>query len=159
LFACVLVLLMAFTSLPSGPEWRRSQTVPLFEPGARWLRAMLPAAIAQQVDFDAGGPISGEAWREKERQLGSLTAPTATDGNDAVELLRSLGGQDGAAMQEQAELLRQLTGEFTGGLTGERPGSDAMAPEAPQHDPANVDGGQPTPAAIDAPASSRPQGQ
>ena len=44
-FACVLVLLMGFTSMPREPQWRSSQTMPVFEPGARWLRSLLPAAL------------------------------------------------------------------------------------------------------------------
>lgn len=72
LLACVLVLLMGFTSLPREPEWRGSQVLPVFEPGARGLRSLLPASVAQQVNFEAGGPISGEALQRQAATLEEL---------------------------------------------------------------------------------------
>ncbi|RPE77284.1 CvpA family protein [Vulcaniibacterium tengchongense] len=89
LLACVLVLLLGFTSLPAGPQWQRAQVVPVFEPGARWLGGLLPEGLARQVDFDAGGPISREAWREQERRLDA--AARLGGAGDAQALLRSLG--------------------------------------------------------------------
>jgi len=40
--ACVLVLLMGYSSLPQEPAWRQSQVVPWLAPGAHWMRAQLP---------------------------------------------------------------------------------------------------------------------
>ena len=50
--ACVLVLLMGFTALPQDADWRRSRTLPVFLPGALWLRGWLPDWAAAQVSFD-----------------------------------------------------------------------------------------------------------
>jgi membrane protein required for colicin V production len=72
LLACVLVLLMGFTSLPREQEWRKSQVLPVFEPGARGLRSLLPVSVAQQVNFEAGGPISEEALRQNAAKLEQL---------------------------------------------------------------------------------------
>jgi len=49
--ACALVLLLALTELPRGPQWQASQVVPVFIPGAQWMRAWLPDWVAEQVDF------------------------------------------------------------------------------------------------------------
>lgn len=49
--ASALVLLLGLTSLPRDPEWQTSQVVPVFVPGAQWLRGWLPEWVAQQVDF------------------------------------------------------------------------------------------------------------
>lgn len=49
--ACSLLLVMALTSMPRDPEWRASQVVPVFVPGAQWLRSWLPPWVAAQVDF------------------------------------------------------------------------------------------------------------
>ena len=51
--ACVLVLLLGFTAMPRDPWWRESRLLPHFQAGAEWLRAWLPAAVAQHVDFRA----------------------------------------------------------------------------------------------------------
>lgn len=40
--ACVLVLLMGYSSLPQEDTWRQSQVVPWLAPGAHWMRAQLP---------------------------------------------------------------------------------------------------------------------
>jgi len=40
--ACVLVLLMGYSSLPQEAAWRQSQVVPWLAPGAQWMRAQLP---------------------------------------------------------------------------------------------------------------------
>lgn len=58
--ASALVLLLGLTSLPREPQWQASQVVPVFVPGALWLRGWLPEWVAQQVDF-GGGPISQDA--------------------------------------------------------------------------------------------------
>lgn len=50
--ASALVLLLGLTSLPREPEWQRSQVLPVFVPGAQWLRGWLPAWVAREVDFN-----------------------------------------------------------------------------------------------------------
>lgn len=145
LFACVLVLLMGFTSMPREPQWRSSQTMPVFEPGARWLRSLLPAAMARQVDFDAGGPISDEALRGQEARLQPL-----------IE-------QGGAAAQDSGDLLRALGGAKDGDVARLVPGAQGKAPDNPHalpepvHDPAAVDTApvRHDPAAVDGPAARR----
>ena len=52
--ASALVLLLGLTSLPRDPAWQASQVVPVFVPGAQWLRAWLPGWVAGQVDFGNG---------------------------------------------------------------------------------------------------------
>jgi len=49
--ACALVLLLALTELPRSPQWQDSPVVPVFVPGAQWMRAWLPGWVAGQVDF------------------------------------------------------------------------------------------------------------
>ena len=56
--ASTLVLLLGLSSLPRDPAWRASRLLPVFMPGAQWLRGWLPEWVAQQVNF--GGPISPE---------------------------------------------------------------------------------------------------
>ena len=50
--ACALVLLMGFTALPQDEDWRRSRTLPVFLPGALWLRAWLPDWAAAHARFE-----------------------------------------------------------------------------------------------------------
>ena len=59
--ACVLVLLMGFTALPQDPQWRRSRTLPVFLPGALWLRGWLPdwAAAHARLDPAQLEPVTG----------------------------------------------------------------------------------------------------
>lgn len=42
LIACLLVVVMGFTSFPQRPGWRDSQLLPLLLPGAQWASAWLP---------------------------------------------------------------------------------------------------------------------
>lgn len=49
--ACVLVLLAGLTAIPRGADWQRAQVVPIFIPGALWLRAWLPDWVAQRVEL------------------------------------------------------------------------------------------------------------
>ncbi|MFD0740520.1 CvpA family protein [Lysobacter koreensis] len=51
---CALVLLLGLTALPRDAEWQRSQVVPVFVPGAQWLRGWLPDWVATQVDLGGG---------------------------------------------------------------------------------------------------------
>ncbi|AWV07951.1 CvpA family protein [Marilutibacter maris] len=172
LFACALVLLMGFTSLPGDTQWRRSQTIPMFEPGARWLRDLLPAAIAGQVSFNGPGPLSGENLRQHSQVLAPMTGGgDMLGGQDPNELLRSLseqmagsgagrpvgpsGGQPMQLPLPEIDGLEDLQGLIPAQL-GRTPKKEAATPGV---DPANVDaasGGQTyDPAAVDGP-SSRP---
>lgn len=56
--ACVLVLLMGFTSLPREPGWRDSTVLPVLLPGAQWLSGWLPQWAAQRIDFGDRQPHS-----------------------------------------------------------------------------------------------------
>ncbi|MBE5316000.1 MAG: CvpA family protein [Xanthomonadales bacterium] len=47
----VAVLLAGFTALPGDAWWEQSRVVPAFQRGAEWLRAHLPASVAQEVNF------------------------------------------------------------------------------------------------------------
>lgn len=59
--ASALVLLLGLTSLPRDPEWQGSQVVPVFVPGAQWLRGWLPEWVAQQVNFSGDAGVSTDA--------------------------------------------------------------------------------------------------
>lgn len=59
--ACVVLLLTAFTDLPSEPEWRRSSVVPVLLPGAQWLARWLPEWTVQELDFGNGRPAGDNA--------------------------------------------------------------------------------------------------
>lgn len=50
---CVLVLVMGFTPMPQDPWWQQSRLIPGFQRGAEWMRAWLPAAVAEYIRFDA----------------------------------------------------------------------------------------------------------
>lgn len=54
LVACVLVLLMAFSTLPREPAWSQSRALPLLVPGAQWLARWLPEWAAGELDFGNG---------------------------------------------------------------------------------------------------------
>lgn len=56
--ASALVLLLGLTSLPRDSEWQASQVVPVFVPGAQWLRGWLPEWVAQQVNFGGDAGVS-----------------------------------------------------------------------------------------------------
>jgi len=47
----VAVLLAGFTALPGDAWWEQSRVVPAFQRGAEWLRARLPEAVAEEVNF------------------------------------------------------------------------------------------------------------
>ncbi|QDH69528.1 CvpA family protein [Marilutibacter alkalisoli] len=171
LFACMLVLLMGFTSLPRGPQWQQSLTMPAFEPGARWMRGMLPDAVARQIDFDAGGPLSKDNIQQQKKALQPLIdgsgMPGMPGGQDSQELLRRLGelsGQGakpgaangGAPMQTQQLPLPDLgdLGELLQGQNLPLPGTQSQAPTQQSAgravDPANVNADRtPDPAAVD----------
>ncbi len=50
--ACTLVLILGLTGMPREPQWQSSQVVPVFVPGAQWLRGWLPEWVAAQVDLE-----------------------------------------------------------------------------------------------------------
>lgn len=50
----VVVLLLGLTALPRQAGWQHSRVLPVFIPGAAWLRGWLPEWVAQQVDLGAG---------------------------------------------------------------------------------------------------------
>ncbi len=59
--ASALVLLLGLTALPRGRQWQVSPVVPVFVPGAQWLRGWLPEWVALQVDFGGGLASSGSS--------------------------------------------------------------------------------------------------
>ena len=54
LVACMLVLLMAFSSLPQDPAWSRSRAVPALVPAAQWIARWLPDWAVEELDFGNG---------------------------------------------------------------------------------------------------------
>ena len=79
--ACALVLLLGLTALPRDVEWQRSQVVPVFVPGAQWLRGWLPDWVAAQVDFGGGAtmPTNGPSIDAGSPDNGpALPVPTGT---------------------------------------------------------------------------------
>ncbi len=80
LVACVLVLLMAFSSLPQEPAWSQSRALPVLVPGAQWLAHWLPGWAANELDFGngrAGGDngLLHQAGAVVESLTGSLPVP------------------------------------------------------------------------------------
>ena len=59
--ACIVLLLTAFSDLPSEPEWHRSSVVPVLLPGAQWLAQWLPEWTVQELDFGNGRPAGDNA--------------------------------------------------------------------------------------------------
>jgi membrane protein required for colicin V production len=41
--------------MPREAEWQHSQVVPVFVPGAQWMRAWLPEWAAEHVDLEGNG--------------------------------------------------------------------------------------------------------
>ncbi len=76
--ACVLVLLLGFTSMPREPEWQASRLVPLVLPGAQWLRAWLPDWASQEIDFSGVAPVL--------QGLQELQGPAAQDNEPGTAL-------------------------------------------------------------------------
>ena len=56
LVACMLLLLLGFTSQPRERSWRESRVVPVLLPGAQWLRGWLPPWAAERIDFGGETP-------------------------------------------------------------------------------------------------------
>jgi membrane protein required for colicin V production len=55
---CVLVLVLGFTTLPQETSWRASTLIPQFQRGAEWMKAWLPAAVAEHVTYAPTRPAS-----------------------------------------------------------------------------------------------------
>jgi membrane protein required for colicin V production len=69
--ACALVLILGLTAMPREAQWQRSQVVPVFVPGAQWLRGWLPDWVAAQVDLEG---------REQIEQIEQIRATPPDDG-------------------------------------------------------------------------------
>lgn len=90
LVACMLVLLMAFSSLPQEPSWPQSRAVTVLLPGAQWMARWLPDWAVQELDFGNGRPSSdnspveqvllGGAGAVVETITGALPVPVDQDG-------------------------------------------------------------------------------
>ena len=78
--ASALVLLLGLTSLPRDPAWQRSQVVPVFVPGAQWLRAWLPEWVAREVDFSGGLAASAPPSPDHPSPDQGLALPAPTGG-------------------------------------------------------------------------------
>lgn len=78
--ASALVLLLGLTSLPRDPAWRASQVVPVFVPGAQWLRGWLPEWVAREVDFDGELATSGSSSPGNTSSDNGLALPVPTGG-------------------------------------------------------------------------------
>lgn len=68
--ACVLVLLMGFTTLPEEADWQQSRVLPVFLPGAQWLESWLPDWAAAEATLYPVLPALAPA--------ASTTAPAAS---------------------------------------------------------------------------------
>ena len=78
--ASALVLLLGLTSLPRDPAWQHSQVVPVFVPGAQWMRAWLPEWVAREVDFSGGLAMSASPSPDNPSPDEGLALPAATGG-------------------------------------------------------------------------------
>ena len=58
--ACVAVLLMGFTTLPSEPWWQASKLMPGVQLGAEWMQGFLPASAAEELHFAPPSAASSE---------------------------------------------------------------------------------------------------
>ena len=75
LVACILVLLMGFTTLPREPDWRQSQVLPVLMPGTLALRALLPDWAARQLVFEGDGPHSNDPGAGDPAPTAGVQAP------------------------------------------------------------------------------------
>lgn len=48
---CVLVLVLGFSGLPQQEAWQVSPLIPEFQRGAQWMKAWLPATVAEHVVY------------------------------------------------------------------------------------------------------------
>lgn len=68
--ACVLVLMLGLTSIPTRRAWHASTGVALLRPVANWMRAAMPPWMAQRVDLEGRGTslqaqVQGQAQQLK----------------------------------------------------------------------------------------------
>jgi membrane protein required for colicin V production len=113
--ACVLVLLMGYSSLPQEPSWRQSQMLPWLQPGAEWMRAQLP-------DWEVPAPEIGE--------LGKLALPGDNRESSATGRPVALPAAEGHAGQ----------GAEPGGSPAALPANIEQVPlNDGEHDPRRVD--------------------
>lgn len=63
-FASVLVLMLGLTNLPRGRAWQDSTTVVVLLPAAKWMRGLLPPAVARRVDLEGRGASLQEVVQE-----------------------------------------------------------------------------------------------
>ena len=85
LVACMLVLLMAFSSLPQEPAWPQSRAVAVLTPGAQWMARWLPDWAVQELDFGNGRASGDNALLEHagavvETITGALPVPVEENG-------------------------------------------------------------------------------
>ena len=85
LVACMLVLLMAFSSLPQEPAWPQSRAVAVLTPGAKWMARWLPDWAVQELDFGNGRASGDNALLEHagavvETITGALPVPVEENG-------------------------------------------------------------------------------
>ena len=78
--ASALVLLLGLTALPRDPAWQRSQVVPVFVPGAQWLRGWLPEWVAREVDFSGELATSAPPSPDNASPDQGLALPVPTGG-------------------------------------------------------------------------------
>lgn len=78
--ASALVLLLGLTTLPRDPAWQRSQVVPVFVPGAQWLRGWLPGWVAREVDFSGELATSASPMPDNATPDEGLALPVPTGG-------------------------------------------------------------------------------
>lgn len=53
--ACVLLLMLGLTTVPTQPAWRESAGVAVLRPAAEWMRAALPVWMRGRVDLEGRG--------------------------------------------------------------------------------------------------------
>lgn len=136
LIACLVVLVAGFTPLTGALAWRQSLLLPVFEPGAGWMRAQLPE------------------WRPSLPQVPDVELP------DSLESLRNgVTSGDNVSLQDLSALLPgglpprdswerplQLPGNalpMPGALPDniENTGQDPVEARPDPSDPANIDAG------------------
>ncbi len=78
--ASALVLVLGLSSLPRDREWQQSRVVPMFVPGAQWLRGWLPEWVAREVDLSGDLAASAPAPPDNMSPDSGLALPVPTGG-------------------------------------------------------------------------------
>jgi len=112
--ACVLVLLMGYSSLPHEPSWRQSQVLPWLRPGAEWMRAQLPD------------------WEVPTPDLGKLALPGDNAQIPATGWPVALPAAEGRAGGEGRTGAKEQAGELPANI-------EPTPPRDGEHDPQRVD--------------------